>query len=150
MQTTAPSLEQGTHVLEAAGAVPTPVPPIGAAALEGTAGAAALEGAAGAAAVFVATSVVKDVGAAAAEDAPGANTPPGLEVTAGVETALVAAGELAAAEEAAPPVAAAPPAEPRVPAPAPILVIEAQFPLREVPISAASRVSTESPGFGNW
>ena len=90
MQTTAPSLEQGTHVLEAAGAVPTPVPPIGA---------ATLEGAAEAAAVFVTTRVVKDVGAAAVEDAPGANATPGLEVAAGVETALVAAGALAAAEE---------------------------------------------------
>ena len=149
MQTTAPLLEQGTHVLEAAGAVPTPVPPIGAATLEGAAGAATLEGAAGAAAVFVTTSVVKDVGAAAAEDAPGAKTPPGLEVATGVEMALVAAGALAA-EEATPPVATAPPAEPKVPAPAPILVMEAQLPLREVPISAASRVSTESPGFGNW
>ena len=99
MQTTAPSLEQGTHVLEAAGAVPTPVPPIGA---------TTLEGAAEAAAVFVTARFAKDVGAAA-EDAPGANTPPGLEVAAGVETALVAAGALAVVEE---------PAEPRVPAPA--------------------------------
>lgn len=148
MQTIAPSVVQGTHVLEAAGALPTPVPPTGA---------AMLEGAAGAAAVFVITSVVKDVGTAAADeattgadDAPGAKTPPGLDDAMGVATALVAAGAPAAADEAPPPVATAPPAEPSVPAPAPILVKVAQpAPLREVPISAASRVSTESPGLGN-
>ena len=46
------------------------------------------------------------------------------EVAAGVETALVAAGALAVVEEATPLVTIAPPAEPRVPAPAPILVME--------------------------
>lgn len=145
MQTTAPSVVQGTQVLEGAGAVSTPVPPTGMATLET---AAALEAATGAA-VAVMTRVVKDVGSATADDAPGAKTPPGLDVAAGMETALVAAGTLAATDEA-PPVAEAPPAaEPRVPAPAPSFVMAAQSPLRDVPIAVDSLVSTESPGLGN-
>ena len=113
MQITALLLEQGTYILEAAGVVPTLVLLIGAATLKGAAEVAAVE------------------------DTLGANTTFRLEVAAGVEMALVAAGALAVAEEATLLVAIALLAKPRVPALAPILVIEVQSLLREVPISAA-------------
>jgi len=94
------------------------------------------------------TRVAKEVGAGvAAEDAPGAKTPPGLEAD-GVAAALVAAG--ADAPPVALPVGSALPALPRVPAPAPILVIEAQLPIRELPKLGEPAVTlwTESPGLG--
>jgi len=109
MQITAPLLEQGKHILKAVGIVLTLVPPIRAVA------------------VFITTRVIKDIGATATEDVPRA---PELEVTVGVKTALVATRALVAVKEATLL------AEPRVPTLAPILVIEAQFLLIEVLISA--------------
>jgi len=73
-------------------------------------------------AVFVIIRVINDIRAIAVEDIPRV---PRLEVVVGVETALAVVKE------------ATPLAKPRVSTLAPILVIKAQFSLREVLISAA-------------
>ena len=123
------------YILKATNIVLTLVLLIGAVILEGV---MILERAAKAAAIFITIRVVKDVKAAAVEDILRANMLPKLGVAIGIKIALVAISILAAVEKATLLVAIALLAKPKVPAPVPILVMEAQFLLREVLISAVS------------
>lgn len=134
MQTTAPSVEQGTQL-------ELPVP-------AGAAAVAGVDAAAGVVTGTAAAEVWAGLWATALDAAPGAKTPP---VLAGVDLGEAYAGVLLAGADVAAdpesPVAEA--TEPALPAPAPLTVTAAQLlPERLEPIEVDSAVTTESPGLG--